>query len=101
MTRLAPRATRTSRCRSRRRRPRRTACEPSMPCVIEIGVKETRGSTPREAGTRMWVGAAETRGTIGGGNLEYKALAIALEMLLSGETRRERRFVLGDALGQC
>ena len=68
---------------------------------IEIRVVETRGSAPREAGTRMWVSAAETRGTIGGGNLEYTALKIAREMLLSGEERRERRFVLGDTLGQC
>ena len=68
---------------------------------VEIRVLETRGSAPREAGTRMWVGAAETRGTIGGGNLEYTALKIAREMLLSGEPRRERRFALGDALGQC
>ena len=68
---------------------------------IEIRVAETRGSTPRGPGTRMWVGAAETRGTIGGGNLEYTALKIAREMLLSGETSRQRKFVLGDALGQC
>jgi len=68
---------------------------------IEIRVVETRGSTPRESGTRMWVGAAGIRGTIGGGNLEYTALKIAREMLLSGETERRRRFVLGDALGQC
>ena len=68
---------------------------------IEIRVVETRGSAPREAGTRMWVGASETRGTIGGGNLEYSALKIAREMLLSGESARERRFVLGDTLGQC
>jgi xanthine dehydrogenase accessory factor len=68
---------------------------------IEIRVIETRGSAPREAGTRMWVGAAQTRGTIGGGNLEYTALKIAREMLLSGETHRERRFILGDTLGQC
>src|SRR5688500_5639830 len=68
---------------------------------IEIRVLETRGSAPREAGTRMWVGPAEVRGTIGGGNLEYTALKIAREMLLSGETRRERKFALGDALGQC
>jgi xanthine dehydrogenase accessory factor len=68
---------------------------------IEIRVVETRGSTPRESGTRMWVGASEIRGTIGGGNLEYTALKIAREMLLSGETERQRRFVLGDALGQC
>ncbi len=71
-----------------------------MSC-IEIRVVDTRGSTPREAGTRMWVGAAETRGTIGGGNLEYTALKIAREMLLAGEASRERRFVLGDTLGQC
>lgn len=68
---------------------------------VEIRVLETRGSAPREAGTRMWVGPDGARGTIGGGNLEYTALKIAREMLLSGEPRRERRFALGDALGQC
>ena len=72
-----------------------------MPCVIEIRVKETRGSAPRESGTRMWVSATATHGTIGGGNLEYTALKIAREMLLAGETRRSRKFALGDALGQC
>lgn len=72
-----------------------------MPCVIEIRVVQTRGSAPREAGARMWVGATETHGTIGGGNLEYTALKIAREMLLSGEARRSRKFALGDALGQC
>ena len=71
-----------------------------MQCV-EILVVETRGSAPREAGTRMWVSAADTHGTIGGGNLEYSALKIAREMLLSGEQKRERRFALGDSLGQC
>ena len=68
---------------------------------VEITVLETRGSVPREAGTRMWVSAAEARGTIGGGNLEYTALKIAREMLLSGETQRQRRLALGDSLGQC
>jgi len=69
--------------------------------LIEILITETRGSAPREAGTRMWVSAREARGTIGGGNLEYTALKIAREMLLSGEAERERRFALGDSLGQC
>lgn len=68
---------------------------------IEIRVASTRGSVPREAGTRMWVGVDETRGTIGGGNLEYAALGIAREMLASGEASRERKFTLGDTLGQC
>jgi len=72
-----------------------------MSAVVEVTVLETRGSAPREAGARMWVSAAGTAGTIGGGNLEYTALKIAREMLLSGETRRERRFALGDSLGQC
>lgn len=72
-----------------------------MPSAVEILVVDTRGSAPREAGARMWVSATETRGTIGGGNLEYTALKIAREMLLSGEPRRERRFALGDSLGQC
>jgi xanthine dehydrogenase accessory factor len=68
---------------------------------IEILVVETRGSAPREPGTRMWVDAHGTRGSIGGGNLEYTALKIAREMLLSGEELRERKFALGDSLGQC
>ena len=68
---------------------------------IEILVVETRGSAPREAGTRMWVDANAVRGSIGGGNLEYTALKIAREMLLSSETERERKFALGDSLGQC
>jgi xanthine dehydrogenase accessory factor len=68
---------------------------------IEILIVETRGSAPREAGTRMWIDTHETRGSIGGGNLEFTALKIAREMLLSGETRRERKFALGDSLGQC
>ncbi len=68
---------------------------------IDVLIAETRGSAPREAGTRMFVDAQAVRGTIGGGNLEYTALKIAREMLLSGERRRERRFALGDSLGQC
>lgn len=70
-----------------------------MHCVIEV--LETRGSAPREAGTRMWVSASEARGTIGGGNLEYTALKIAREMLLSSEKQKDRKFALGDSLGQC
>jgi xanthine dehydrogenase accessory factor len=72
-----------------------------MPCVIEIQVVQTRGSAPRESGTRMWVSAAGAHGTIGGGRLEHAAIGIAREMLAAGEQRRERRFALGDSLGQC
>jgi xanthine dehydrogenase accessory factor len=68
---------------------------------IEILIVETRGSAPRAAGTRMWVDAEEVHGSIGGGNLEYTALKIAREMLFAREEFRERRFALGDSLGQC
>src|SRR2546430_5877847 len=99
--RSARRARRANRCRSRPRQRPKTSSEHSMPSLIEIRVKATRGSAPREAGTRMWVSAEGTRGTIGGGNLEYSAIKIAREMLLARETQKERKFTPGDALRQC
>ena len=68
---------------------------------IEVLIAETRGSAPREAGARMWVGATKVHGTIGGGNLEFHAVRIAREMLFSMEDRIGRGFALGDSLGQC
>lgn len=68
---------------------------------IEILIAETRGSSPRAAGTRMWVSASEVHGTIGGGNLEFNAVAIARDMLFSSRHQSEHRFALGDSLGQC
>ena len=71
------------------------------PCVL-VTLAETRGSVPREAGTKMVVAAAATFGTIGGGQLEYEALNLAREMLASGaSTPQLRRFGLGPSLGQC
>ena len=67
-----------------------------------VEVTEARGSVPREAGTRMFVSADETAGTIGGGHLELKAIACAREMLRSGEaTPHTEHYPLGPALGQC
>jgi len=68
---------------------------------IEVLIAETRGSAPREAGTRMWVNANEVHGTIGGGNLEFMAVRIARELLSSSQHECEQRFALGDSLGQC
>ena len=71
------------------------------PAVV-VEVTEARGSVPREAGTRMFVSADETAGTIGGGHLELKAIACAREMLRSGEaTPHTEHYPLGPALGQC
>lgn len=71
------------------------------PSVL-VTIIEERGSTPRNAGSKMVVTAERICETIGGGHLEFKAMAIAREMLASGsrDTRLER-FSLGASLGQC
>jgi xanthine dehydrogenase accessory factor len=71
------------------------------PCVL-VTIIDERGSTPRNAGSKMVVCAAQLFDTIGGGHLEFKAMQIAREMLAEGsqQTRLER-FSLGASLGQC
>lgn len=71
------------------------------PSVL-VTIIEERGSTPRNAGSKMVITAERIYETIGGGHLEFKAMAIAREMLASGsrDTRLER-FSLGASLGQC
>jgi xanthine dehydrogenase accessory factor len=74
-----------------------------------VCVERTAGSVPREAGTRMLVPAegsapdAQPLGTIGGGQLEWQALADArawLSTALPG-TSLAQRVPLGPTLGQC
>jgi xanthine dehydrogenase accessory factor len=70
--------------------------------AVWVEVSETQGSVPRERGTRMLVSAQLVAGTIGGGHLELKAMALAREMLASGDTAvRSLHLPLGPALGQC
>ncbi len=38
--------------------------------AVVVEVSESRGSAPREAGTRMLVSLRDTAGTVGGGHLE-------------------------------
>ena len=69
---------------------------------VLITVLGVRGSTPRESGTKMLVGQERSYCTIGGGQLEFKAMEIAREMLRSGEAgQRIENFPLGARLGQC
>jgi xanthine dehydrogenase accessory factor len=71
------------------------------PCIL-VTLAETRGSVPREAGTKMVVTEDQSFGTIGGGQLEFEALREAREMLASGAAAAQlRRFGLGPSLGQC
>lgn len=70
-------------------------------CVL-VTIIEERGSTPRNAGSKMVISATRTYDTIGGGHLEYKAMSIARDMLESGKQDTQlQRFSLGASLGQC
>ena len=70
--------------------------------AILVEVREARGSAPRQAGTRMLVSAAHYAGTVGGGHLEWKAIASARSMLEHAELApSSEHYPLGPALGQC
>ncbi len=66
---------------------------------------KAQGSVPRGTGTVMAVFADEFCGTIGGGHLEFEAIAQARQCLKSGEGHQslpsEKRIALGPSLGQC
>jgi xanthine dehydrogenase accessory factor len=71
-----------------------------------VTLSRVRGSAPREQGACMLVGATQTRGSIGGGHLEYKAIATARQLRArwaagaASEPYLESH-ALGPALGQC
>ena len=69
--------------------------------VARIVVASVDGSAPREAGAAMLVWRDGSTGTIGGGALEWEAMARARALLLSGTALAVDRVPLGPALGQC
>ena len=72
--------------------------------AILVQIHSTQGSVPREAGTWMGVFKDVIVGTIGGGHLEYQAIAKARDFLQIGanEALEESiRYALGPSLGQC
>jgi xanthine dehydrogenase accessory factor len=73
--------------------------------AVLVTLAESAGSTPREVGARMVVRPdGRFRGTIGGGALEWLALAEAQQMLAAtGKAAMFRRLskALGPELGQC
>ncbi len=72
-----------------------------IPCVL-ITVTEAKGFTPREAGTKMVVTADKQSGTIGGGNLEFEAIAEARKLLTAATSSiKTKDYPLGPALAQC
>src|SRR5262245_46396203 len=69
-----------------------------------VTLAEARGSSPREAGARMVVRPdGGFHGTIGGGTLEWIALAEAQAAIAAGAGKPMRRLdkALGPDLGQC
>lgn len=68
--------------------------------VARVVVAGIAGSVPRETGTSMLIWAEGQSGTIGGGALEWEALARARAVLAEGGVAVDR-LPLGPALGQC
>lgn len=72
---------------------------------VLITVMGARGSTPRNSGTKMVITSEENYGTIGGGHLEFKAIATATEMFEQTQNPQAQQkiehFPLGAKLGQC
>jgi len=68
-----------------------------------VSLTKVEGSSPRESGARMVVRPSGAfNGTIGGGQLEWQALAAAQEALAKGRAAPVRRTVLlGPDLAQC
>jgi xanthine dehydrogenase accessory factor len=69
-----------------------------------VTVAKVRGSAPREVGARMLVTRSDTIGTIGGGQLEYQSIQIAVERLRDSTScvnAWTRIFPLGSNCGQC
>jgi xanthine dehydrogenase accessory factor len=74
---------------------------PDRPTAM-ISLIATEGSAPRGAGTRMLVWADGQEGTIGGGQLELRAVEQARAVLAhSRGTWRVQDYPLGPLLGQC
>ena len=72
----------------------------SLPTAI-VEILATRGSVPREQGTRMLVWADGAAGTIGGGRLEWEAIATARAALADARWPVDAEVALGASLGQC
>ncbi len=68
---------------------------------MRITITRAVGSAPRGAGTQMLVWPDRIAGTIGGGALEWAAMAKARQMLDAGQSLAQETMPLGPALGQC
>jgi len=71
------------------------------PAVL-VCVVQTQGSVPRETGAWMAVLPTQVIGSVGGGHLEFDAIAQARAMLAGTPVPTEpQRVALGPSMGQC
>jgi len=76
------------------------ALEANEPCAM-VSVWRIEGSAPREAGARLVLTRQGFHGTIGGGALEWRALAEAQKKMPKGCSLTRTLHALGPELGQC
>lgn len=70
--------------------------------VVRVVIASVRGSSPREVGTSMLVERERVSGTIGGGQLEWSAIATARALLEESSFAAEvHKLTLGPQLSQC
>lgn len=69
-------------------------------CAL-VSIISTEGSAPRDAGAHMVVTPQGYHGSIGGGTLEWHAIAAAQAMLAKGASVKVTSHSLGPDLGQC
>lgn len=81
--------------------PALTAAVAAQGVVVRVLVVAVAGSVPREAGASMLVWRDGEDGTIGGGELENRAVREARGMLAAPVAPFVRTVPLGPALGQC
>jgi xanthine dehydrogenase accessory factor len=69
--------------------------------AVLVTVSSTQGSAPREVGAWMVVFPDAIEGTIGGGHVEFEAIARARALLADSGGPFECSYTLGPSLGQC
>ncbi|WP_309084717.1 xanthine dehydrogenase accessory protein XdhC [Chelativorans sp.] len=73
----------------------------ASPAAALVTVAEAKGSTPREVGAWMLVSPEKIFGTIGGGQLEFLAIAKARELIAENIASGALDIPLGPEIGQC
>ncbi|MFC0207441.1 xanthine dehydrogenase accessory protein XdhC [Chelativorans intermedius] len=73
----------------------------ASPVAALVEVREAKGSTPREKGAWMLVSPEAILGTIGGGQLEFLAIAKARELIAQNIATGTLDIPLGPEIGQC